>query len=66
MMVDLTSIIQIRDENSGDEENLNKYEFWSDLPTIFKRGLQQKRLTNCTRKGDLYQTFIYLHFGYLH
>lgn len=33
----------------ADEDNTQKYEFWSDLPTIFKRSLHLKRLTNCTR-----------------
>ena len=51
-MVEINSIIQIRDE-MADEDNTQKYEFWSDLPTIFKRSLHLKRLTNCTRSGLL-------------
>ena len=50
MNVELHSIIQIKTDSNPDEFS-EKFEFWADLPIIFKRGLlsSQKRLSNCTR-----------------
>ena len=47
MGVDVTSIVQLREEES--KKSVETFEFWDDLSTIFRRGLSQKRLVNTTR-----------------
>ena len=47
MSVELSSIVQLKEEAAQDAAQ--KFEFWDDLTTIFRRGLAQKRLVDCTR-----------------
>ena len=45
--VEAMSVIQVTQESASDDEEV--YPFWTDLNTVFRRGLKKKQLIHTTR-----------------